>query len=113
LPLLAPRITGLEEPYLWVQLREYSTYTRNTVLKIHGQEWICIRVGESPSPLPWAATLNIPFSQIQWPSSLGEGQFFEVFPVVSALPDEAGILNRAYWPTGQARQDRVWNIPVS
>lgn len=98
-----------EDDLLWVQLREFNAILSDSILRNQGKTWL-------PFPLQGIRTTNkgrqgilqVPLNQLTFPRA--KEDVWEIYPVLSLVPHECGIINKKWFPHGAGEATRFVRI---
>ncbi len=103
---MALTIGYFEDDQLWVQLREYNKVMSDSVIPNQGKPWLPIPLqGIRSTPRGRSGLLQIPLNQLTYPR-LKEDEW-EIYPVLSLVPHECGIINKNWFPRNDHDMERL------
>lgn len=100
-----------EDDQLWVQMREFNSILADSILLNQGKPWL-------PLPLQAIKTtdkgregvLQILLNQLKFPVQNEMDRVWEVYPVLSLVPHECGIINKKWFPQSGTDTDKYVGV---
>lgn len=86
-----------EDDQLWMQLREFNSLLSDSILRNQGKLWLPVPLqGIKTTDKGRQGILQVPLNQLTFPSI--KEDVWEVYPVLSLVPHECGIINKKWFP---------------
>lgn len=107
--LVALTLGYFEDDQLWVQLREYNQILSDSVLLNQGKAWLPFPLqGIKATDKGRQGLLQIPLNQLTFPRV--KEDLWEVYPVISLVQHECGIINKKWFPRNDGDTERLVKV---